>query len=218
MKLGLYGGSFNPVHNTHLDVARTIGDRLSLDEVLLVPAGDPYHKKTECMLPADIRFELVRVAVQGEKNIGVSDLDLVSDRPTYTVDTLKRARKRYRDAELFFLMGQDSFETLHLWKEWNSLGNLANLVVISRGSEPEKLRKLAVSLFPEAKPEDAGIFKLKSGKKIYLFEDLDFRISATQVRQKWLSGADCSDLLPLSVVQKMQSLRDILASCWEGPR
>ncbi|WP_027180493.1 nicotinate (nicotinamide) nucleotide adenylyltransferase [Maridesulfovibrio bastinii] len=216
MKLGLFGGSFNPVHNTHIDVAKAVAEKLSLDKVLLVPAGAPYHKKTESMLSADIRYNLVRAAVEQDAVLGVSDLDLISDVPTYTVDTLKRAGVRYPDSELFFLMGQDSFETLHLWREWNLLGEMANLVVISRGDDPDAMKPIVDRLFPDAVSLGNGVFKFKSGYKLYIIDDLDFKISATQVRKEWLSGGDCSCLLPPAVLDMMNSIDGKISQSWES--
>lgn len=214
MRIGLFGGSFNPVHNTHIDVARAVVQRLGLDQVLLVPAGDPYHKRNERMLPASIRYELVLAAVDNEDCLGASDLDMIPDVPTFTVDTLRRAAERYPDSEIFFLMGQDSFETLHMWKDWDRLDQFANLVVISRGKEPDKLYEVAGKLYPDARICDEGLIHLKSGQKVYLLNDLDFKISATQVRKKWLNGCDCSELVPYPVLKEMQKNDKLLSEYW----
>lgn len=214
MKLGLLGGSFNPVHNTHLDVARAVLERLALDRVLLVPAGDPYHKSRENMLPADFRLELVKRAVSSEPFMEASDLDLVTDHPTYTVDTLRRAGKKYSGAELYFLMGQDSYENLARWKDWELLPGLASLVVISRGEEPEALERVTKRLFPEVVQESDGVWRLSSGNRIFLFSDIDFRVSATRVRMMWLDGDDCSELVPSQALDYLYEIQKQVDYYW----
>ncbi len=90
--------------------------RLGLDKVLFVPAGNPYHKEQGEMLPAALRYELVEKAVQGSSDLDISDIDISANGPTYTIDTLREAARRYPDAALYFIMGQDSLETFTTWK------------------------------------------------------------------------------------------------------
>ncbi|ACS79598.1 nicotinate-nucleotide adenylyltransferase [Maridesulfovibrio salexigens] len=215
MKIGLFGGSFNPVHLTHLDVANGVLKRLGLDKVLFVPAGNPYHKEQGEMLSAELRYELVKKAVQGCSGLGVSDIDISADGPTYTVDTLREASRRYPDAELYFIMGQDSLETFTTWKGWQSIPELANVVAVSRaeadhGAMSQELKRI----FPEVVESGQDVWQMKGGKSIYIIGDFDFVISSTLVREEWKKGRDVSKLVPKAVAECMNEKGDKLKKFW----
>ncbi len=137
----LYGGSFDPVHNGHLAVARNARDAIAA-RVLLMPAADPPHKGP---LHADARQRLamLELAIDGERGLGIEACELGRDGPSYTVDTLRLLRAtRVGDAPLAILVGADSFLSLPTWKQWRSLFDLAHIVVAERGGsgfEPSAL-------------------------------------------------------------------------------
>ncbi|WP_432737034.1 nicotinate-nucleotide adenylyltransferase [Maridesulfovibrio sp. FT414] len=215
MKIGLFGGSFNPVHSTHIDVARSVMERLGLDKVLLIPAGNPYHKEQEEMLPEELRFELVRLAVAGEAGLEVSDIDLGAEGPTFTIDTLTEAVKRYPDDELYFIMGQDSFESFSLWKDWEKIPKLANLVAVSReeadhGSMVHELQRI----FTDIEQAGVNVWKIKDAKSVYIIGDFDFVISSTLVRDVWKQGGTVEDYVPEQVAHFMVANRGLFESYW----
>ncbi|TIH20088.1 nicotinate (nicotinamide) nucleotide adenylyltransferase [Marinifilum sp. JC120] len=216
MKIGLFGGSFNPVHSTHIDVAQGVRKRLGLDKILLVPAGNPYHKGQSEMLPATLRYELVEKAVEGCTGLESSDIDISADGPTYTIDSLREAARRYPDAELYFIMGQDSLEAFTTWKDWQQIPELANIVAVSRavadhGSMEQKLK----SIFPDAEQAEHNIWKLKDGKSIYIIGDFDFVISSTLVREEWKKGLDVSGLVPKAVAECMAERAVEISKYWK---
>ncbi|NDV23652.1 nicotinate-nucleotide adenylyltransferase [Desulfovibrio sp. JC022] len=216
MKIGLFGGSFNPVHSTHIDVAQGVGKRLGLDKVLLVPAGNPYHKGQSEMLPAALRYELVEKAVLDCDVLEISDIDVSADGPTYTVDTLREAARRYPDAELYFIMGQDSLEAFTTWKDWQQIPELASIVAVSRavadhGSMEQKLK----GLFSDAEQVGQNMWQLKGGKSIYIIGDFDFVISSTLVREEWKKGLDVSGLVPKAVAECMAERVVEISKYWK---
>lgn len=218
MKIGLFGGSFNPVHTTHIDVAKAVMKRMPLDKVLLVPAGNPYHKEDGDMLPEELRFEMVRIAVEGEYGLEVSDIDLGADGPTYTVDTLNEAAKRYPDDELYFIMGQDSFETFTLWKDWQLIPQLANIIAVSReeadhGEMASELKRV----FSDIEQTGRNVWKIGAGKSVYIIGDFDFVISSTLVRDVWKEGGHVSDYVPQPVADFMSRHRTDLLKYWGCP-
>ncbi|WP_319759388.1 nicotinate-nucleotide adenylyltransferase [Maridesulfovibrio sp.] len=215
MKIGLFGGSFNPVHSTHIDVAAGVRRRLGLDMILLIPAGNPYHKGQREMLPAVLRYELVEKAVRGCEGFEVSDIDISADGPTYTVDTLREAEHRYPDAEFYFIMGQDSLEALTTWKDWQQIPRLANIVAVSRevvdhGGMAEKLK----CIFSDLEYTGHNVWTVPGGKSIYIIGDFDFVISSTLVREEWKSGRDISALVPEKVAECMKQHAAELADFW----
>ncbi|WP_419780094.1 nicotinate-nucleotide adenylyltransferase [Maridesulfovibrio sp.] len=215
MKIGLFGGSFNPIHSTHIDVANGVMNRLGLDKVLFVPAGNPYHKEQGEMLPAALRFELVERAVQDYEGLEASDIDISIDGPTYTIDTLREAVHRYPGAELYFLMGQDSLEAFTTWKDWQQIPKLGNVVAVSRaeadhGAMAQELERI----FPELEKAGDNRWNLPGGKLIYIIGDFDFVISSTQVREEWRAGKDISNLVPKAVAESLSQHKKDLSQFW----
>ncbi|WP_320170379.1 nicotinate (nicotinamide) nucleotide adenylyltransferase [Maridesulfovibrio sp.] len=215
MKIGLFGGSFNPVHSTHIDVSKAVMDRLGLDRILLIPAGNPYHKGREDMLPCEMRYEMVRLAVENRPGLEVCDIDMGADGPTYTVDTLTEAAARFPHDELFFIMGQDSFETFSLWKDWRKIPELANIVAVSRAEADHgaMARELA-RIFTGLERTGENVWKIHGGKSIYIIDDLDFAISSTLVREVWENGGDVAQYVPGAVADYIRSHGPELKRFW----
>ncbi len=135
-KIGIYGGSFDPIHHGHLILARETLETLDLAEVIFVPAAQSPHK-TDCIpAPAELRWEMVTSAIKGESRLAVSRLEIDRPPPSYTVTTVEELRAAYPDAELFFLLGEDNFAELETWHRFEELRRLVKFVVLDR-SETE---------------------------------------------------------------------------------
>lgn len=113
--IGLFGGTFDPIHNGHLHIARAFADEIGLDLVVFLPAGDPYHKDST-RTPAQERLNMVELAIADEPKFAASDCDIVRDGATYTFDTVQIFRQQFPGAQLWWLMGSDSLMQLHTWK------------------------------------------------------------------------------------------------------
>jgi nicotinate-nucleotide adenylyltransferase len=136
MKLGIYGGSFDPPHNGHLIVAEYVRKELGLDTVLLVPSFVPPHKQERELSSATHRLVMTRLALRGCAGLDVSDIELVRKGVSYTVDTLKELKYRFPGSELNLLLGTDNYIEFNQWKETGMIRELARLIVMSRpGSE-----------------------------------------------------------------------------------
>ncbi|HSB45140.1 MAG TPA: nicotinate-nucleotide adenylyltransferase [Nitrospira sp.] len=133
LRLGLFGGSFNPVHNGHLTIARQACDALRLDRVLFIPTSDPPHKPHQSLAPAKDRYEMVRLAIASDPLFSISDVEFRRPGKSYTIDTIRLLQQEYgTDAALFFLIGLDAFLDFPSWREPGALLNLCSFVVISR--------------------------------------------------------------------------------------
>ncbi len=133
MRLGVLGGTFDPVHIGHLILAEQTRDALRLDKVLLIPASRPPHKPIVPVSPYEIRLRLVRLAVRGIPGLEASDLEKDSSHPSYSVDTLRLIRKRNPGLEeLWLLLGEDAMAELDTWKEPEEILRLARLAVYGR--------------------------------------------------------------------------------------
>lgn len=135
MRIGVFGGTFDPPHLGHLMVAADAHEALELDRLLLVPSAVHPFKGGSVRAPAELRVEMVRAAVRGDDRFEVDDVELRRPGPSYTVDTLRALRGRHPEAEIFFLLGADNLRELPAWREPEEIARLATLAVISRGGE-----------------------------------------------------------------------------------
>ena len=175
MKLGLFGGSFDPIHRGHLDPVREAKRALRLDRVLYLPTARPPHKPGRALTPAYARYAMVEMALLGEDGLFASIHELTPDRPAYTVETLEHFRRTLPEADLHLLIGGDSYADLHLWFRWREIPRLARLVVLARpgweldeasdeGSLQEELAALARSdrvVFLHQPPVDVSSTRLR---------------------------------------------------------
>ncbi|MDD5019848.1 MAG: nicotinate-nucleotide adenylyltransferase [Candidatus Omnitrophica bacterium] len=132
MKIGILGGTFNPVHFGHLILAEQVRGQLGLDRVIFVPAFMPPHKDGRDIIPAKNRFEMLGLAVGDNKDFAVSDIEIRRRGKSYTVDTLRQIKKRYPHAELFFICGSDLVAEIPTWKDVDEIYRLAKFVLARR--------------------------------------------------------------------------------------
>lgn len=190
MRIGLFGGSFDPIHNGHLHIARAFADEIGLNQVLFLPAGLPYHKHATAST-AKHRLAMVELAIQSDVRFGVSDCDIVRQGQTYTADTIQIFRQHFPQAQLWWLMGMDSLFSLHTWKNWSYITQHCHLAVAPR--EGKQLQQL-----PPALHQWAGS-ALQNGSLRFLNTPL-LNISSTQLRQNLKHQQDCRGDLPQTVL------------------
>ncbi|HSH46712.1 MAG TPA: nicotinate-nucleotide adenylyltransferase [Longimicrobiales bacterium] len=140
MKLGIYGGTFDPPHLGHLVVAQEALHQLGLDRLLFVPAAVPPHKRDRGITDGRIRLEMLRAAVAGVPGFEVSELELERDGPSYTADTLRQLGEAHPGAGLYLVLGADQANELHTWREPDVIHKLARLVVFRRAGEHPEIR------------------------------------------------------------------------------
>ena len=196
MKLGLFGGTFDPIHNGHLSMAAACADELALDQVVFIPAGDPYHKSVATRTPAAKRLAMVEAAISGDVRFAASDIDMVREGATYTVDTLQILRQYYPNAEIWWLMGMDSLLSMHTWHRYQDIFKLANVAVAARNDE--KIQQVA----PEMRALVAqGLSQATSASKgqLRLLQWQPEDISSTQIRNAVKSGLAIDGWVPKPV-------------------
>lgn len=205
MKLGIFGGSFDPPHRGHVRLVQEARHRLGLDRVLFVPTANPPHKadpERAPVAPAACRFAMVEMALLEEEGLYASSFELRLDRTTYTVETLEHFRAEEPAAELHLLLGSDSLAQLDTWKRWRELPKLARLVVLGRpGSEPATIRR-------ELPEELRGL--LDRGR-MDLLTDVMIDVSSTEIRRRLKDGEPVGEEslspLVLDYVQKYSFYR-----------
>ena len=153
-RIGILGGTFDPIHLGHLLLAEMARESLQLDELRFIPAATAPHKLDQPASDGKQRLELIRLAIGGNPNFTVDDRELRRSGISYTVDTLTELRAEFSAAELFFLMGADSLAELHTWREPARICELACVVVLARGGhQAPDLQRLKVYLPPEQHAE-----------------------------------------------------------------
>jgi nicotinate-nucleotide adenylyltransferase len=136
-RLGVFGGTFDPVHNGHLVAAVNARRALALDRVLVVPARDPWQKQDRALAPADARLAMLQAAMAGIEGVDVSPMELDRPGPTYTADTLEELQRRDQDAELFLIVGADAAADLATWDRQDVIRDRATIVIVSRADIDE---------------------------------------------------------------------------------
>lgn len=179
-RIGVYGGTFDPVHLAHLEVARAARDAAHLDKVLFVVSARPPHKRDETTAEPEQRLTMVEAALEGEPDFAASRIELDREGPSYTVDTLRTLRDLYPDARLFLIVGEDSLLDLPKWRDPDSILAMADLLVVPR---------------PGIDREPPGM--LKGHFEMLPFEEHE--ISSTEIRRRLAAGESSDDLLPAGV-------------------
>lgn len=145
LKVGLFGGTFNPIHQGHLTAARDVLRRLDLDHIYFVPSAMPPHKSDSQLIPAQQRMEMVRLALGEDDRFKACDVEIQRAGPSYTIDTVKHFNAMAPDGgQLFFVLGVDAFLEIHTWKAFKALFDVSAYVVMSRpgtGQWSEQLRR-----------------------------------------------------------------------------
>lgn len=224
-RVGILGGTFNPVHIGHIRHALEVGEALGLDRVLLMPAAVPPHKAAAGLLPFALRVEMARAAAEdtgeGGVRLGVSTLEGELDGPSYTFVSLTLWRERHPGVTPFFLMGVEDFTQLHTWRRGLDLPGLARLVVVSRaGEERELFRAVLARHWPGAVPDAAASVRGEEcarlpGGGICCFVPVPrLDISSSLVRDRWLAGRDIRGLVPDAVLRIMEARVEEIWRVW----
>ena len=137
MKIGIFGGSFDPCHNEHVNMALSVKRELMLDKLIVVPAGIPPHKQNQTLASPFDRVKMLALAFEGEDGVEISDFELNADAPSYTYKTVERFKSLYPEAELYFLVGSDMLADFPTWREPQRILSSATLVLTEREGEDD---------------------------------------------------------------------------------
>jgi nicotinate-nucleotide adenylyltransferase len=132
MKVGLFGGTFDPVHHGHLILARDCVELLELDRLVFIPNTLSPHKEARLSAPGSLRLEMLRAAIQGEQRFEVDDLELRRGGPSYAIETVEEYHRRNPGAELYYLVGEDNLPLLNTWRRYEDLMRRVKFVTLSR--------------------------------------------------------------------------------------
>lgn len=181
--IGLLGGSFDPVHNAHLALARAALDQLGLGQVRWIPVGEPWWKPGVELAPAQHRAAMVELAIAGEPRFVLDRIEIERGGPTYTIDTVHALRQRHPDARFTLIVGRDQFASLPRWQAWQELSSEVDFAVADRPGAPlpaHGVRCRSIRMAPTT-------------------------LSSTAVRQAVAAGADIAHLVPPEVARYIES-------------
>ncbi|AKE39700.1 nicotinate-nucleotide adenylyltransferase [Corynebacterium camporealensis] len=184
-RIGIMGGTFDPIHNGHLVAASEVAHRFDLETVVFVPTGQPWHKEGKQVTEAEHRYLMTVVATASNPRFTVSRVDIDRQGPTYTIDTLRDIRNFYPDAELYFITGADSVASIMSWNSWEEMLEMAKFVGVTRPGYV-----LSTDMLPE-----------EAQKEIELIEIPAMAISSTDCRARANAGEPVWYLVPDGVVQ-----------------
>jgi nicotinate-nucleotide adenylyltransferase len=185
--LGVFGGTFDPIHNGHLAVASAVREELDLDEVLFVVTSDQWLRENPPVASAADRFRMVGLAVENILGFSASDVDIVRESSTYTVDTLSDIRDQLDDStELYLILGADSAASMDRWKSSERINSLAKIVAVGRPGQPFDAQSLD-------KSHPASGAEYVEGPMI--------DVSATRVRGFLAEGRPIDELVGASIVE-----------------
>lgn len=207
MRVGIFGGSFNPIHLGHLRAAEEDREALALDLVYFIPAAAPPHKPNVGLAPAEHRLQMVRLATKGNRHFMVSDTEIRRAGQSYTIDTVRHFLSTMRgQADLHLIMGADQFAGLTTWKEADELVRLCNVAVHTRqpeaGEAPAPISLAAVDHFGYIREEDHYVHQ--SGHTLSFVATTFLPISATLVRQTLAAHESIRYLVPDDVADYIQ--------------
>ena len=195
MKVGIFGGTFDPIHQGHMIIAEQVMGELGLSRVVFVPGGIPPHKEASSVrASAEDRFDMVEAAVEGNQRFGVDRVEIDAGRPMHSVETVRILKERAPDGEWFFITGADEVSNLLAWKDPDRLLEEVVMIAATRpGYDLSKLHHL-----------EAG---LRNFDRIFPVECTRVDVSATGIRRRILQGKSVRYLVPEGVYQIIRDRR-----------
>ncbi|MBA4506045.1 nicotinate-nucleotide adenylyltransferase [Corynebacterium sanguinis] len=184
-KIGVMGGTFDPIHNGHLVAGSEVADRFDLDEVVFVPTGDPWQKADREVTDLEHRYLMTVIATASNPQFTVSRVDIDRGGPTYTIDTLRDLREVYPTEELYFITGADALSSIMSWHDWDRMFDLAEFVGVTRPGY-----ELREDMLPA-----------KHQERVHLVEIPAMAISSTDCRLRASQGRPVWYLVPDGVVR-----------------
>lgn len=191
-KIGIMGGSFDPIHNQHLYIANLALEKLNLDVVVFIPTGKTPHKDNSHMTDKNDRFNMVNIAINDNEKFLISDLETKSTDTCYTYSTLEYFKEHMsNDSSLYLIIGFDTLDTIHTWKNLDIVSKLCKIVSVKRPN------------FYESKTDTDKTIK-DYNLDVIILDDIAFDISSTSVRNKLLNGESVKYLIPDNVINYIE--------------
>lgn len=210
MNVGLFGGTFNPIHQGHIDVITYVKVSFHIDTVHLIPSAIPPHKTAGTLASAKDRFQMVQQAVLNISGLMVSDVELTREGKSFSIDTISHFRNKMdADGKLYFIMGSDAFFDIGSWKNSAEIFRLTDIIVMRRAGDTRKLEDIELflksmissgySISQALNGQYANAVVHKELKSVHICNVPEIYISSTQIREKIRKQESIKGLVPPSV-------------------
>ena len=197
--IGLLGGTFDPIHHGHLRLALELYERLNLAEVRLIPSANPPHRESPSV-SAELRLEMVQLAIRDLQGVVADGRELRRTGPSYMVDTLSSIRDEEGDRPVYMILGMDAFMNLHSWHRWQDLLNYAHILLVRRPGKLLPMTHVMRGFLDLNRAKTLDELLIRPAGKIYIEDIPPLTISATQIRGLVATGRNPRYLLPLPVL------------------
>jgi nicotinate-nucleotide adenylyltransferase len=207
MRIGILGGTFNPIHFGHLHIAEEVQKSCILDQVWFLPSCRPPHKQLADEVPFADRLAMVAAALKDHPQFRVDDLEGRRGGTSYSVETLQQLRKQYPEHEFFFIMGFDSFQEISTWKNYPRLFELVHLVVTARPGFSGRLEQFLPVAIADRFCYDADSEKLRydAGFSLISVAHTCRDVSSTEIRRRLAAGIPVAGLVPTAVIDYIKA-------------
>lgn len=202
-RIAYFGGTFDPVHNGHLSIARSLINIFELDEFVFLPAFHAPHKPDRQPTSEFHRFTMLCLATENDARISVSTLELDKREKRYTIDTLKELKERHPDDEIFFVMGADSWTAIRTWRDWENVLLSSNHIVVSRPGYEIKTDHVTDAVRERIVDQIGQTHN--TGPRIYFTDAVEYDTSATELRDDLSDGVlDRESDIPAAVAKYIE--------------
>lgn len=211
-RIGLLGGTFNPIHLGHLRAAEEVEEKFSLDTVLFIPSYIPPHKLTTKMAAPQDRLAMVELAVRGRPRFAASSIEIEARETSYSVFTLDKVKKTYPEARLFFIVGVDAFLEIGTWKSYRDVLEQCRFIVVSRpGHRLGQAKKVLPGEYRDKILDARGLGRVDQSlilkHQIFLVDIQGLDISSTEIRRRIRRGQPIKGLVPEAVQEYINNKR-----------
>ena len=197
--IGIYGGSFDPIHLGHLQTATTLKTELQLDHLFLLPCCEPVHKDG-LKYPSNDRLKMLNLALEKFSTLEIDSREILRGGGSYMIDTLHELKQIYRDEPICLIIGMDSFLKIKTWKDWQEFSKLVHLVILER----QGFNIIDSSLDSFHNTKDVNELRLESNGLLYFSNCPKINISSSDIRDRIAANQNLDDLLPKSVINYLR--------------
>ena len=197
--IGIYGGSFDPIHLGHLKTATTLKTELQLDHLFLLPCCEPVHKDG-LKYPSNDRLKMLNLALEKFSTLEIDSREILRGGGSYMIDTLHELKQIYRDEPICLIIGMDSFLKIKTWKDWQEFSKLVHLVILQR----QGFNIIDSSLDSFHSTIEVNALRLESNGLLYFSNCPKINISSSDIRSRIAANQNLDDLLPKSVINYLK--------------